>query len=269
MIKAIFLDIDGTLISIKTHRIPGSALRAVRKAREAGVLVFLCTSRARQFLTNIRGVEYDGIVCLTGASCIDGDGKVIASEKMDPGDVMALVEYAAQNDQALIGYADDAIYFLKEDSADVAHALELGGLKTSEIPGPHIGFTGGEEAWKTGISQFTAFFRPGDEERHVMGLMPHSHSERWIDDFVDVVPNGVDKGHGIDIMAGHYGFTPEEAMAAGDGANDIPMIRHAGIGVAMGNASDRVKAAADFVTADVDSDGLSLAIEKFVLCNRE
>ena len=61
----------------------------------------------------------------------------------------------------------------------------------------------------------------------------------------------------------HFGFTPNEAMAFGDGENDIPMLTHVGIGVAMGNASDAVKACANYVTTSVEEDGVVRALEHF------
>ena len=64
-------------------------------------------------------------------------------------------------------------------------------------------------------------------------------------------------------MMRHFGLTREEVMAIGDGGNDIPMLRHAGTGVAMGNASDEVKAAADYVTTTVDGDGIAHALRHF------
>ena len=66
-------------------------------------------------------------------------------------------------------------------------------------------------------------------------------------------------------MCSHYGLDVSETMAFGDGGNDIGMLSHAGIGVAMGNASDEVKAAASYVTSSVDEDGIARALEKFCL----
>lgn len=76
---------------------------------------------------------------------------------------------------------------------------------------------------------------------------------------------GATKGDGIRCLAEHLGLNPEETMGFGDGENDITMMQLAGIGVAMGNGEDSVKAAADYVTDINDADGVALAIEKFVL----
>ena len=68
---------------------------------------------------------------------------------------------------------------------------------------------------------------------------------------------------GIDKIIEHYGISLHETMAFGDGGNDMAMLRHAGIGVAMGNAGDEVKEAADYVTDSVDDDGVMNALRHF------
>jgi hypothetical protein len=82
---------------------------------------------------------------------------------------------------------------------------------------------------------------------------------------MDVVPEGGSKSVGIDAICRSYGIAPDETMAFGDGQNDIEMLRHAGIGVVMGNAAEEVQAAADYVTASVDEDGVSRALRHFGL----
>ena len=75
------------------------------------------------------------------------------------------------------------------------------------------------------------------------------------------------KGNGLASLAAYLGLKKEEVMACGDGENDISMLDEAGIGVAMGNASDLVKRAADVVTLTNDQDGVAYAIEKWGFCN--
>ena len=98
-----------------------------------------------------------------------------------------------------------------------------------------------------------------------MATMPHCEATRWNPYFADVVPQGSSKAVGIDRVIEHYGIRPDETIAFGDGGNDIAMLRHAGIGVAMDNAEDDVKQAADYVTASVDDDGVRKALLHFGL----
>lgn len=93
--------------------------------------------------------------------------------------------------------------------------------------------------------------------------MPGCESMRWCDGFFDVIPKGSKKSGGIDKIIAHYGIRLEETIAFGDGGNDIDMLQHAGIGIAMGNAADNVKTAADYVTTSVDNDGILNALKHF------
>ena len=106
---------------------------------------------------------------------------------------------------------------------------------------------GGKEVY-----QLIAFFSPGHEER-IMSVLPHCEATRWNPLFAV----------GIDKIIEHYGISLHETMAFGDGGNDMAMLRHAGIGVAMGNAGDEVKEAADYVTDSVDDDGVMNALRHF------
>ena len=83
--------------------------------------------------------------------------------------------------------------------------------------------------------------------------------------FIETMPLGVEKSASLALLLKNMGFGPENLMACGDGWNDLPMIRYAGMGVAMGNAVPEVKQAAKYVTADNEHDGVGLAVEKFIL----
>ena len=75
----------------------------------------------------------------------------------------------------------------------------------------------------------------------------------------------MDKAEGLFALGRRLGLEPARIMACGDSGNDLPMLRRAGVGVAMGNASPAVKAAARFVTDTNDNDGVARALERFVL----
>ena len=82
---------------------------------------------------------------------------------------------------------------------------------------------------------------------------------------LEVMNKGVTKGNAVRILAQMYGINREEIIAIGDNENDISMIEYAGLGIAMGNAEELLKRAADHVTGDYQEDGVAEAIEKFIL----
>ncbi len=82
---------------------------------------------------------------------------------------------------------------------------------------------------------------------------------------LEVMNKGVTKGNAVRILAQMYGINREEIIAIGDNENDISMIEYAGLGIAMGNAEEILKRAADHVTGDYQEDGVAEAIEKFIL----
>ena len=84
-------------------------------------------------------------------------------------------------------------------------------------------------------------------------------------DFINVVAPGVTKGEALKALASHLGIALDEVIAVGDGNNDISLLSSAGLGVAMGNATDRAKEVADYVTLDVERGGVAAAIRKFLL----
>jgi hypothetical protein len=83
--------------------------------------------------------------------------------------------------------------------------------------------------------------------------------------YLEMVDVQVNKGRALGYLAGSMGISANEVLAIGDSMNDVDMLEYAGIGVAMGNANEKVKAVADFITLLNTEDGVAFAVEKFVL----
>ena len=108
-------------------------------------------------------------------------------------------------------------------------------------------------------------FLSREQEHLLLDRAPHLKTTRWHPNFLDVIPPIGGKDLGMDAILDHFGIPVENCMAFGDGENDLSMLVHAGIGVAMGTASDAVKAQADYAAPSVDEDGIAHTLSHFGL----
>ncbi|MCQ2237996.1 MAG: Cof-type HAD-IIB family hydrolase [Bacteroidaceae bacterium] len=260
MIKAIFLDIDGTLVSFQTHRVPASTCQAIHEARQRGIKVFICTGRPIQFIDNLAGVEYDGMICVTGALCITDKHEVIYRNSIPRSDVQNLLEYLQQqgdNPTPYMAVSDEKIFGINKEHPAVQYIL-------THLNVPHVPFYPIEQMVDSPILQLIGFYTTEDDEK-MQQILPNCVAMRWHPSFADIVVNGCSKADGIDKVIAHYGIDISETMGIGDGGNDIPMLQHAAIGVAMSNASPEVQQHADYITTSVDDDGIWNAFKHFEL----
>lgn len=256
---ALFFDIDGTLVSFKTHEIPASTILALTQAKANGHRVFIATGRPPIIITNLGAIEHliDGYVTTNGALCFIGED-IVSRQAIPAGSARLLVDDAREKGYGLIvvGERDLAVLDPKGD-VDRIFRRELA-VRNLDLSKPV------EEVLRQPILQMTPFF---DEsyEQEMMERMPDCTSGRWHPEFTDVTARGADKGRGLLAMAAHEGLDVSHTLAFGDGGNDTTMIRTAGIGIAMGNAIDSLKAEADYVTTSVDDDGIRHALKHFGL----
>ena len=258
MTKALFFDIDGTLVSFKTHVIPASTIEALTLAHEKGIQIFIATGRPTLIINNLSELQsrglIDGYITMNGGYCYVGD-KIIYKSPIPETDVQTMARISKEKGYACIFVGEHEAWVCQPN--DPLRQIFYDFLGVKEFP--EVGF---EEAINHEIYQMTPFFS-AEDERIIAPQMPQSEFGRWYPTFVDITAKGNTKQNGIDEFIKHFGFKLEETMAFGDGGNDIGMLRHAGIGIAMGNAKDDVKASADYVTDPVDEDGIFNAMKHF------
>jgi Cof subfamily protein (haloacid dehalogenase superfamily) len=256
---ALFFDIDGTLVSFKTHQIPPSTILALTQAKANGHKVFIATGRPPLIITNLGAIEHliDGYVTINGALCFVGE-ETVRCKAIPPEDARQVVADAQQKDYGLIvvGEKDVAVMDPKGE-VDRIFRGELAVENLSLAKPLH-------QVIQQRILQMTPFF-PEDYEPELMALIPSCTSGRWHPAFTDITAKGADKGEGLLAMAAYLGLDPQFTMSFGDGGNDTSMIRTAGIGVAMGNGLDSLKQEADYVTTAVDEEGVMNALKHFKL----
>lgn len=254
--KIVFFDIDGTLVSFSTHKIPESTKQAVHELRQKGVKVYIATGRPMAFIDNLDGLEYDGMVTTTGAYCVDGKGKTIHYKPIPHEDIERVVRHHLLHPEEaypIFFVCSDGVYMSKS-SDEVREVVQLLNLEMPEMMPI-------EQVLGRDVLQVISFFKKEDEAYIMSEYMPGSTSTRWHPYFTDIIAKGESKSTGIDCVLRHEGINLNESMAFGDGGNDVDMLRHVAYGVAMGNACDEVKTVADYVTDTVDNDGILKALQ--------
>ncbi|MDD4820606.1 MAG: Cof-type HAD-IIB family hydrolase [Flavobacteriales bacterium] len=257
MIKAVFFDIDGTLVSFKTHEVPQSTHTAIKALHKKGIRTFIASGRRKADIDLVPLPPMDGYVSLNGSVCLDGEGSLLYKIEIPKSDVERVIDLLKTDKKAFpCALVTDEGMFLDRDGERIAEFY-----KTVKVPPPAMIST---EKWaeiaRKGISQMLGFFTPEKEKEIMKKVLPNCKALRWVDIFADIVPAYASKSAGISHICDIYGIKTEETMAFGDGGNDIDMLSHVGTGIAMGQAADEVKNAANYTTSSVDQDGILNAL---------
>jgi Cof subfamily protein (haloacid dehalogenase superfamily) len=254
-IKAVFFDIDGTLVSFKTNAIPKSTIKAIEYLKSEGIKVIVATGRSINTISHVRYLNFDGYICFNGAYCVTRDGHLLHRQVINQSDIIRLLEFSQQTPLsfALMYENDVSVNDVTPEVAGMYAHLNL------PVP-PSIDRL---KADTLHVLQANIFLGPADEEKFMRDVMPNSLATRWTPLFADVNSNGLSKLIGVQVFCKHFGIDISNTMSFGDGGNDVAMLKGTRIGVAMGNANPNVKQIADFVTADVDDDGIWKALQYY------
>lgn len=255
-IKAVFFDIDGTLVSFKTHSVPESARQAIAQMRERGIKVFIATGRVLKYTGVVSDIEVDGYITVNGGYCITSTGEVIYECSIPSEIVEKVFELRRKYGFSFAILTEKGMYVesLEGRAKEVADLINIY-PEVADLE--YIAST-------QNVLQICPYIDP-ELERVIMAELEECVSSRWIDILMDINMRGVDKSLATRHVMEYYGYTMQEAMAFGDGGNDLPMVRDVAVGVAMGNACEELKQVADYVTLSVDEDGVSHALREYGL----
>ena len=255
MIKAVFFDVDGTLISSERPYVSNKVIEALKKLRARGIKLFIASGRHILELDQL-GINdqlvFDGYLTLNGGYCFNSK-ETIYSNPIDKQDIANVVEYIIQNNLACCFVEKDGLYVNLVDNFVIKSQTFL---NTPTPPVKNI-----SRALKHDVYQIDPFVS-SDEIENIMSLTKNCKYTQWYDYGYDVIPKNSGKQEGIKAILEYYELKSEEVMAFGDGHNDIDMFELVKIAVAMGNASQEVKDAADETTNDIDDDGIYHCLKK-------
>lgn len=267
--RLVFLDVDGTLAD-EFGRVPVSAVAAIHTARARGHQVFLCTGRTlAELWPAVLDIGFDGLVAGAGAFVQVGD-EVVARHTLPRAAVRHAAGYFADRGIPAYFQADEAIYASREVQAELRSAL-FGTTAPPAAGESREGPFGFVEELRLDADPVEADIT---KVIYLSSTMPIAEVREEFAGRFDVVPSsvrafgpgsgelqlpGVHKAAGIDALLAHLGRDRADTLALGDSYNDLEMLRHVAVGIAMGDAPASVRAVADEVTGRVAEDGLRAA----------
>ena len=276
--KAVFLDVDGTLID-DYGQVPESAVRAVREARTRGHLVFLCTGRSMVELTpSVHGVEVDGYVLSSGAYVQVGPD-VLLHQQLTPEAVRHVADFFDAHGGGYFFQAHDAVY-ASPASRDLLRSIVAASVASDPA------FAEVDHGLLTYVDTITVDVDP---RTMLMTKAIFFESVVGVDDLRTEFPEflivpasvtvfganagemtipGIHKATGIDVVLDHVGVDLADTIAIGDSYNDLEMLEHVAVGIAMGDAPQAVRDMADETTAPTTEDGIRIAFLRHGLIAR-
>ena len=259
--KLIATDMDGTLLT-SDKRITLRAMAAIDSARRQGVAFTIASGRpyvsAKRFIDrlslNIPAILYNG------CRLVMPDGKVLHDKLLDPGDVRTLWRLTRENGVASILWSDEELFTpgMNERVLNYSKASGLNAQVIGDI----------EPVISRGVTKILWM----DTSPRIAALREMAHSQGLESvtmctsdpSYLEFFSSAASKGIALGRLAEHLGIAPDEIIALGDEENDIPMLQYAGMGVAMGSAGEKVRAAANMVTENSDNEGFAKAIESLL-----
>lgn len=263
-IRLIALDLDGTLFT-GFNRVSDTNADAVREAVVAGVHIVLATSRwylLAKHTADMLGVR-SPLICHNGAMIRDPiDGARLLDLEIPREPAIEIAEIADRARYETLVTVDDVTYF-RTKMPQVDPQRLLTGMVVTDSVSEHV--TRGAESFLFFGQDAVDGLQAALDGRYDGVLNLAAGFSETFPPYLNIVNSGADKGRALQIVCDHLGVPIEESLAIGDAAPDLDMMRAAGIGMAMGNAPEDVKAQADVVGPDNREDGVAWAIREYAL----
>ncbi len=266
MYKILALDLDGTLTNSKKEISPYT-LDVLIKVQQKGLRIVLASGRPTQGIMPLANQlhlkDYKGyILAFNGGLIIDcTTGEVIYKKMLDTSVYKHLYETGNTKDFKILSYKDNCIACEDIENKYVRYAAYLNKMKLKKLnnfldeinyPEPKCLIVGNKDKLAVLEQELVRYYE---------GKLSIYRSEPF---FLEILPLGIEKANRLEYLLNYLGLRKEELMVCGDGYNDLSMIKYAGLGVAMSNAQDVVKEAADYITLSNEEDGVAAAVKKFI-----
>ncbi|MCM1106426.1 MAG: Cof-type HAD-IIB family hydrolase [Blautia sp.] len=260
MSKLVFFDIDGTLWDAQME-IAESTVAALHGLRAHGHKIFLCSGRARGNIRSdkLLGIGFDGIVAACG-NHIEMDGKLLYEYILPPEEVKRVLQVTRECRMPVVLEGPD-YHWIDEEGFEEDPFVDYLFREMGDTAVPLRGYTPDIRINKfsADVLSHTDYVTVKEKLSDVFDFLEHDGN------VIEAVPAGTSKASGIAWLCQYLGVSREDTYAVGDSVNDLDMLRFVGHSIAMGNASEVAKAAAEYVTADIHADGILRAMQHYGL----
>lgn len=267
--KILFIDVDGTLVDYEGN-IPASAVSAIRTARENGCRVYICTGRSRaEVYAPLWDIGLDGMIGGNG-SYVEDRGEVILHRLITPEQAKRAVDWLHERGLEFYLESNNGLFasehFEEAGRAAVALYSQRKGREPQTVREAFPDMIFGGELYRNDLNKISFLLSSYQDYLDAAAAFPDLKAGTWGGKgedalFGDLGVKGITKASAIEALLQHLGANVKDTVAFGDAKVDIPMFEYCAYSVAMGSGGPEAKAAADFVTGDVEQDGLYQAFE--------
>ena len=269
MSNIVFLDVDGTLIDYEA-KLPASAAKAVDQARANGHKVYICTGCSKAEILQRNLCDLDGMIGGNGAY-VEDNGHVVMHQGLSKEDVKNIVDWCNERHIGFYLEANSGMYcndYMLEQGPEtmVKYAKGKGAsLENAKSSAQHFidGFIHlqGDELYRDDVNKISFILRTYQDHLDSKVDFPHLVANTWggkgeVALFGDLGPTGITKRHAIEVLLDYLHANPKDTISFGDAKIDLSMFECCAYNVAMGNGGFEIKEAADYITDDVNEDGL-------------
>ncbi|HGA1214219.1 TPA: HAD family hydrolase [Streptococcus suis] len=281
MRKIIFLDVDRTLVDYH-NRIPESAIRAIRQARENGHLVYVCTGRSRaEMQPELWEIGLDGMIGGNG-SYVEHQGQVIMHQLLSEEDSRAIVDWLHERGLEFYLESNNGLFASENFRERARETLRIYSMNkgktaeevaTQEVDDVIHGMIFDSQLYRNDLNKVSFVLDSYQDHLDSKEAFPQLVANTWGGRgesalFGDLGVKDIDKAHAISVLLDHLGASQADTIAFGDAKIDISMLDYCAVGVAMGNGGAEILAMADMITDDVEEDGLYNAFERLGLLDK-
>ena len=247
-IKIAFFDVDGTLVDMEKKVITPAMIETLKHLKENGIILCMATGRGPYLVPSFPGIDFDVFLSYNASYCYTKD-EVIFSNPIPKEDVKAIVENASEIHRPvfLAGVESGGANGCDKDLADY---FAIAKSKVNVLDNFDFEKLMDKKVYQMMVGCYK------EEYADILRDVDGARITAWWTRAADITPANGNKGVGVRKILDYYHLDKENAIAFGDGTNDIEMLEAVGTGVAMGNATDDVKAVADAICGHVAEDGI-------------